>query len=167
MNDSGFYRPNEDRTGMLFAPTRVLFPDGSYLLRSKHLTGEYTYPVQGWTWYNTSAEAYNAANIPLIQAQVDLNIDRASRPDPAGLKAAFLSDGSLLALWQKVNAKAFTNPPLSHAIFVFLASLENDPYIPNASKASLDSLLTIDGGTTGERAALNIALERFNMGFTV
>ena len=48
-----FYKLHEGL--LLQAPNAVLAPD--YELR-KELKDTYTYPVDGWTWFNSEAEAY-------------------------------------------------------------------------------------------------------------
>tara|TARA_R110002072_G_scaffold209770_4_gene367410 strand:- start:1838 stop:2146 length:309 start_codon:yes stop_codon:yes gene_type:complete len=43
------------RTMLFFGKKKVLFPDGNTLLRAN--SGSYTYPVSGWTWFNSLEEA--------------------------------------------------------------------------------------------------------------
>lgn len=61
MNDtSGFYK-NNDGT-LLFGPNFVESRDFK-LERSKH--AEYTYPVQGWYWFDSEAEAAAAFGLTI------------------------------------------------------------------------------------------------------
>ena len=44
-------------TELLVAPDVITFPNGRTLVAADHAT--YTYPVQGWTWFDTVEEAYD------------------------------------------------------------------------------------------------------------
>ncbi len=50
-NTQGFY--NEE---FFYAPNSVNFPDGTSLVKEKQET--YTYPVNGWTWFDSIEDAY-------------------------------------------------------------------------------------------------------------
>ena len=52
-NTQGFYN-----TEFLYAPNSVNFPDGTSLVKEQKET--YTYPVNGWTWFESIEEAYAA-----------------------------------------------------------------------------------------------------------
>ena len=52
-NTDGFY--NEE---FLYAPNSVFFPDGTSVVKENKLT--YTYPVNGWTWFDSIEDAYAA-----------------------------------------------------------------------------------------------------------
>jgi hypothetical protein len=52
-NTDGFY--NEE---FLYAPNAVFFPDGTSIVKENKLT--YTYPVNGWTWFDSIEDAYAA-----------------------------------------------------------------------------------------------------------
>jgi len=54
-NTSGFYKSQEQEEVLLFAPNFVDAPTYS-LSRKKKDT--YTYPVEGWHWFETEDEAY-------------------------------------------------------------------------------------------------------------
>ncbi|MPL66053.1 hypothetical protein SDC9_11721 [bioreactor metagenome] len=60
---SGFYK-NDDGT-LLFGPNFVESRDFK-LERAKH--GEYTYPVDGWYWFESEAEAREHFGLPAGQA---------------------------------------------------------------------------------------------------
>lgn len=57
-NTSGFYKLIEDQ--LLFAPTAVLAPEYS-LMREEYNT--YTYPVDGWYWFDSDYLAKEFWNI--------------------------------------------------------------------------------------------------------
>lgn len=58
-NTAGFYKKNGDR--LLFAPTQVHFPGGTSIEVAKH--ADYTYPVNGWSYYDSSEAAYAAEGL--------------------------------------------------------------------------------------------------------
>lgn len=59
---SGFYKVDPDGTTLLFGRFYVL--NAEYELH-RHLHGTYTYPVAGWSWYESEEEARLALNCPL------------------------------------------------------------------------------------------------------
>ena len=69
MDTSGFYSTEwqEDSTQMLlYAPNFVYGPDYE-LVRALHL--EYSYPVHGWRWFSTEADARAYYGIPEIVSE--------------------------------------------------------------------------------------------------
>ena len=56
---SGFYAYGG--TGVLHAPNRVCAPDFEL---HKHLKDTYQYPVGGWTWFDSEADARAAFGLP-------------------------------------------------------------------------------------------------------
>lgn len=52
-NTSGFYKNDG---GLLYGPNFVLGPYGAYELR-KETRDEHTYPIDGWYWFDSEAEA--------------------------------------------------------------------------------------------------------------
>jgi hypothetical protein len=60
---SGFYK--NDEGALLFGPNFVESRDFK-LERAKHT--EYTYPVQGWSWFDSEAEAREHFGLPAGQA---------------------------------------------------------------------------------------------------
>ena len=64
----GFYMKDgpSARTGriMLFYGKNIVkFPDGNSLLRSNHES--YSYPVSGWTWFNSLSDCCNSFSIDI------------------------------------------------------------------------------------------------------
>lgn len=57
----GFYKKNKEGDALHFAPTAVHYPGGSLLIANH---AEYTYPVQGWTYYESAEAAYTAEGLP-------------------------------------------------------------------------------------------------------
>ncbi len=64
MDTSGFYKFDGD---LLFGPNFVLNRD--YELRRATYT-EHTYPVDGWSWFNTEEEARVFYGLPLKDNQI-------------------------------------------------------------------------------------------------
>jgi hypothetical protein len=54
MSTDGFYSVNENNE-LEYGPDLVQLPSGVVLLRDEHT--QYTYPVEGWTWYDSCEEA--------------------------------------------------------------------------------------------------------------
>jgi hypothetical protein len=54
MSEAGFYKRDPDGGELLFAPHAVYGP-GFTLLAEQH--AEYSYPVDGWVWFESAAEA--------------------------------------------------------------------------------------------------------------
>lgn len=73
MNTSGFYKLNSDQTGLIYAPNFVHGP-GYSLTRESHENE--TYPVNGWTWYESDVAAYSAAGIAFTPEQAEPAINR-------------------------------------------------------------------------------------------
>jgi hypothetical protein len=64
----GFYMKDgpSTRTGriMLFYGKNIVkFPDGNSLLRNNHKS--YTYPVSGWTWFDSLSDCCNSFSIDI------------------------------------------------------------------------------------------------------
>ena len=57
---SGFYTTN-DQGELMHAPNYVIAPDFA-IYRDQRT--EYTYPVHGWTWYDSESDARAAFNPP-------------------------------------------------------------------------------------------------------
>tara|TARA_R110000868_G_scaffold294621_1_gene555133 strand:- start:74 stop:379 length:306 start_codon:yes stop_codon:yes gene_type:complete len=80
MNTSGFYR-NEDGQ-LLHGPTTVQFPisvDHPGLNRAQQ--DSYTYPVEGWYWFDSENEARAFFDMPLVEEPPDPLLVRARNPD--------------------------------------------------------------------------------------
>lgn len=68
MNDtSGFYKLDGD---LLFGPNFVL--NASYELR-RETYKQYTYPVDGWYWFDSEAEARTFFNLPVMNENPNEN----------------------------------------------------------------------------------------------
>lgn len=61
MNTSGFYKLDGE---LLYGPNFVL--NASYELR-KETKDQYSYPVDGWYWFNSEEEARLAFNFPKVE----------------------------------------------------------------------------------------------------
>lgn len=57
MDTSGFYKNNEGE--LLYGPNFVFGPFGQYTLK-KETKDDYTYPVEGWYWFDSEVEAKEA-----------------------------------------------------------------------------------------------------------
>lgn len=53
---AGFYRLQDGQ--LLYARIAVWMPDGTVLKADKH--DSYLYPVNGWQWFDSAADAYAA-----------------------------------------------------------------------------------------------------------
>lgn len=62
---SGFYKLDTDAEehSFFYAPNFVYGPNGFQLLRENK--DQYTYPVDGWYWFDTEQQARQFWNIPL------------------------------------------------------------------------------------------------------
>lgn len=58
-NSSGFYK--NDNGTLLFGPTQITGPDYDLLIINYT---EYTYPVDGWSWFESEEEARAALGFP-------------------------------------------------------------------------------------------------------
>lgn len=68
MDTAGFYKldPGGD---ILYGPNFVYGPYGSFnLYRDEHDT--YTYPIDGWYWFDTKEEAYTFFGVPLPEQPI-------------------------------------------------------------------------------------------------
>jgi hypothetical protein len=54
MNEAGFYKRDPDSGELLYAPNAV-YGQGFTLLAAQH--AEYSYPVDGWAWFESREEA--------------------------------------------------------------------------------------------------------------
>lgn len=55
VDTSGFYKFDEQQQIWFFGPNKVINKD--YTLE-RELKDTYTYPVDGWNWYDSAPEAY-------------------------------------------------------------------------------------------------------------
>lgn len=51
---AGFYKANEEKNRLFYAPSAIYAPTYTLIATEKDA---YEYPVDGWTWYETKAEA--------------------------------------------------------------------------------------------------------------
>jgi hypothetical protein len=70
MNGQGFYISANDNVNVFFAPTAVYFPDGTNIMTSNYTN--YTYPINGWTWYENEDLARAAMSLPSVE-QIEAN----------------------------------------------------------------------------------------------
>lgn len=57
MNTAGFYKLDQDGKTVICGPNYVLGPYGNYNLY-KEKKDTYTYPIEGWYWFDSEEEAY-------------------------------------------------------------------------------------------------------------
>lgn len=62
MDTSGFYKKTDEEQ-VVMGPNYVLGPYDSFSLYREH-KDTYTYPVEGWYWFNSEEEAYIFFNLP-------------------------------------------------------------------------------------------------------
>jgi len=60
MPDPGFYKSNEEKTALFYAPNAVHSRDYSLIASDK---ASYQYPVEGWTWYESKEDALAAEGV--------------------------------------------------------------------------------------------------------
>lgn len=70
MNTEGFYKNNGDE--ILFAPNRVIAPLFSL---TKETKDDFSYPQDGWYWFNSQREAYDFLIPPVTDLRVILAAD--------------------------------------------------------------------------------------------
>ena len=71
MDTSGFYTTNEQGE-LMHAPNYVIAPDFAIYRDQREA---YTYPVHGWAWFDSEAEARAAYNLPSVAAvSSDFNV---------------------------------------------------------------------------------------------
>jgi hypothetical protein len=82
MDTSGFYK--QDGKSLLYAPNWIQSKDYTLIAKEKDT---YTYPVDGWQWFNDAAEAYAANGLPVPSAgDIAIQAQIASSADWDGLK---------------------------------------------------------------------------------
>jgi hypothetical protein len=60
MPASGFYKSNEEKTALFYAPNAVHSRDYSLIASDK---ASYQYPVEGWTWYESKEDALTVEGV--------------------------------------------------------------------------------------------------------
>lgn len=66
MNTSGFYFHDTENNEVIYAPTFVYAPSFTLLAEEKD---SYTYPVNGWFWFDSQADAYANFGLPLPEEE--------------------------------------------------------------------------------------------------
>ena len=66
MDTSGFYTTNEQGE-LMHAPNYVIAPDFAIYRDQREA---YTYPVHGWSWFDSEAEARAAYNLPPVAGEL-------------------------------------------------------------------------------------------------
>jgi hypothetical protein len=106
MNTSGFYKKDGD--SLLFAPNWVQSKDYTLVRSDKD---KYTYPVDGWVWFDNAPEAYTANGLPIPNSgDIAIQSQIASDVDWGGFKAHLDSTGiyeQMLAVDFSVATDAF------------------------------------------------------------
>jgi hypothetical protein len=77
MHTSGFYKKDND--SLLYAPNWVQSKDYTLIRSDKD---KYSYPIDGWSWFDDAATAYTANGLPVpnsgdiaIQTQIASDVD--------------------------------------------------------------------------------------------
>ncbi|MBT9158866.1 MAG: hypothetical protein DDT26_00114 [Dehalococcoidia bacterium] len=80
-------------------------------------------------------------------------------PDPVGFRNAMLTRPALLPIYVGINNAADENPRLSHRFMIFLSSLQNQPWLVDATQAALNAVVAIYplGATQQEQMAAAFA----------
>jgi len=71
--DSGFYRVDPDGITLLFGRFWVL--NALYELH-RELRDTYTYPIDGWSWYESESEARLVLNCPVPKTQEEIREEK-------------------------------------------------------------------------------------------
>lgn len=71
----GFYKkegpsPRTGRTMLFYGKREVIFPGGSTLTRAN--SGTYTYPVSGWTWFESLEECCTSFELDIENYELDI-----------------------------------------------------------------------------------------------
>ena len=71
----GFYKkegpsPRTGRTMLFYGKKEVIFPGGSTLTRAN--SGTSSYPVSGWTWFNSLEECCDSYGIDIEKYELDI-----------------------------------------------------------------------------------------------
>lgn len=103
---AGFYKNHNGK--LLYAAKAVHFPDKTSLLAEK--SAEYTYPVNGWTHYNSRDEAI-AAEKPAPLAERKSFEQRKLERDQAHLEKIEAKDPRFAAKLKASMGKRFTQHP--------------------------------------------------------
>ena len=73
-NTAGFYTRSDDQaTELFYSPTSIYFPDGTFVSADHYQ--EYSYPVNGWRWFDSDVDAYAFWNLAMptnTLPQIDL-----------------------------------------------------------------------------------------------
>ena len=70
---SGFYKVDPDGVTLLFGRFYVL--NANYELH-RHLKDTYTYPVDGWAWYESEEAARQALNCPVPKTEEEIREEK-------------------------------------------------------------------------------------------
>ena len=65
----GFYK--NDNNNILFNDNYIHFPMGDSLIADEH--ENYTYPIEGWSWYDNQPDAETALGIQILDNNLDIN----------------------------------------------------------------------------------------------
>jgi hypothetical protein len=89
MNTSGFYK--KELFELLFAANFVYTPNNQLI---RDLAHTYTYPVDGWTWFDSAQQAYNYYGLPYTEVvydnKTDLELQAQAISDQAAVDIAAL-----------------------------------------------------------------------------
>lgn len=103
---AGFYKNHDGK--LLYAAKAVHLPDKTSLLAEK--SAEYTYPVNGWTHYNSKDEAI-AAEKPAAPTERESFEQRKLKRDQAHLEKIEAKDPKFAAKLRASMGQRFTRRP--------------------------------------------------------
>lgn len=87
-------------------------------------------------------------------------------PNPLGFRMALITDPDLLPVYTAVNAAAMTSLAVSHAFLLFNESLWNEPWLEQASQASLGLLASVYAFTADDKTKLETAFTTYQLPLT-
>lgn len=92
--NAGFYKKEGD--GLLYGPNGIYTPTSSLLKENKD---DYTYPIDGWYWFDDEDSAYSFFNIDIRNKPID-NIESESISTGLGLIGQFTmnEDGTVTVI---------------------------------------------------------------------
>lgn len=109
--EEGFYKA--DGTFLLYGPGPIYGPNFTL---TRELKDTYTYPVEGWTWYESSQEAITALGLP-IQGVNGSNVIKTAylkaalaEIDKLDLVNSSVTDPVLKTLWENATEIKRTDP---------------------------------------------------------
>ena len=153
MNTSGFYKKDND--SLLYAPNWVHSKEYTLTRNDKD---KYTYPVDGWTWFDNATDAYTANDLPIPNdGDIAIQTQIASDIDWEGFKSHLDTNGiyeQMLAVDFSVATDAF------QAISFILGGIE---VADNIRQINIFYQVFVQNSPAELLKTLNEAIARFNI----